>query len=162
MRGSATIAKVCALLCLPVFHLLAALLLCSKLLMELSSWMAHNSSDGKAPSLVAWSFVQPDWLARQRRVGVTLQKEQALLTGPSEASSSSCLAADLEKQELLARIHELEAAGQNGPATWEEPPDLADDAERARYACVQIIYFSRCGPTQALFSSLQTIGCQSC
>ena len=66
-----------------------------------------------------------------------LQKEQALLTGPSEASSSSCLASDLEKQELLARIHQLEAAGQPHTTSqaWGDTHDMANDPEHARSCC---------------------------
>ena len=64
-----------------------------------------------------------------------VQKEQAaaLLTGPSEASSSNSHAVpDMEKQQLLERIQQLEAAGQGSPGRWQGHNSFAEDEEHLR------------------------------
>ena len=64
-----------------------------------------------------------------------VQKEQAaaLLTGPSEASSSNSHAVpDMEKQQLLERIQQLEAAGQGSPSRWQGHNSFAEDEEHLR------------------------------
>lgn len=76
-----------------------------------------------------------------------MQRERAaaaLLTGPSEASSSQSQSGpDLEKQQLLERIQQLEAAGHGSPARWQGPSSLAGEDQHLRSAfcsgptCVQ-------------------------
>lgn len=66
---------------------------------------------------------------------LSMQKEQAaaLLTGPSEASSSNSHAVpDMEKQQLLERIQQLEAAGQGSPGRWQGHNSFAEDEEHLR------------------------------
>lgn len=63
-----------------------------------------------------------------------LQEEQAaaLLTGPSDVSGSSSQALpDVEKEQLLARIQQLEAAGQQGSTDWQRG-SFTDEEERQR------------------------------
>ena len=63
------------------------------------------------------------------------QKAAALLTGPSEVSSSGSQAVpDFEKQQLLERIQQLEAAGHGSPGRWQGHNGLADDEEHIRCA----------------------------
>ena len=69
------------------------------------------------------------WYCVQRE-----QKAAALLTGPSEVSSSSSHAVpDYEKQQLLERIQQLEAAGHGSPGRWQGHNGFADDEEHIRY-----------------------------
>ena len=66
-----------------------------------------------------------------------LQEEQAaaLLTGPSDVSGSSSQALpNIEKEQLLARIQQLEAAGLAPYTDWQQPHgSVDDDDERRRY-----------------------------
>ena len=67
-------------------------------------------------------------------VDTSLQEEQAaaLLTGPSDVSGSSSQALpDVEKQQLLARIQQLEAAGHEGSTDWQRG-FCEDEDERRR------------------------------
>lgn len=62
-----------------------------------------------------------------------LQEQQAaaLLTGPSDVPGASSQAlADAEKEHLVARIQQLEAAGHQGSADWQR--SLNGDDERRR------------------------------
>lgn len=66
-----------------------------------------------------------------------MQEEQAaaLLTGPSDVSGSSSQALpDAEKEQLLARIRELEEAGHAGPTNWQGHLSADGDEERQRCA----------------------------
>jgi len=64
-----------------------------------------------------------------------LQEEQAaaLLMSPSEPSGSSSQALpNTEKEQLLARIQELEAAEHSGHTDWLTQTSLGDDDEHRR------------------------------
>lgn len=64
---------------------------------------------------------------------VSLQEEQAaaLLTGPSDVSGNNSQALpDVEKEQLLARIHQLEAAGHQGSADCQRGFSEDEDERR--------------------------------